>query len=127
MCYGSFIYGGLGAAIPGAMLGAAKERSVALFPGDGSAVWAAAHVDDFGALLADAVERAPVGGSRLFAAAHLVTIREAAQAVGEALGLPTQSASSRKLPRRTASSRRRSRSTMLLRRTSACTGLAAQG
>lgn len=90
--YGSFVYGGEGAMIPKAMIGAAMQADAALYFDEGQQVWSTVHVDDFGALLVDAVENGPAGGRPLFAAGRPVQLAEAAQLVADALGVPARPA-----------------------------------
>ncbi|GFE67041.1 hypothetical protein [Litoreibacter roseus] len=89
--YGAFVYGGQGAALPGLMKASASKMGVACYPKNGSGLWSTVHVDDFGALLVDGVEKAPIGHHKVFAADTAVTIKQAAEATGQALSLPVRS------------------------------------
>lgn len=82
------VYGGTGGAIPRALAGVARALGAAAYPGDGAQVWSTVHVEDWARLIADAAERAPAGGARHVAAHGEITLRDAAAAVGAALGQP---------------------------------------
>ncbi|MDW4497886.1 NAD-dependent epimerase/dehydratase family protein [Sulfitobacter sp. D35] len=88
--YGSFIYGGEGAAIPAAIIHAAMEREAALFFGRGDQVWSSAHVSDFGALLVDAVEHEMRENVCLFAAGRAIQMKPVADILGQVLGVPSR-------------------------------------
>lgn len=91
LAYGSFVYGGKGAALPELLINVARRTGIAAYPGNGQALWSSVHVDDFGALLVDAIENARAGHHSVFAADATISIKEAALAVGHALALPSQS------------------------------------
>jgi nucleoside-diphosphate-sugar epimerase len=82
------VYGGTGGAIPKALALLARALGAAAYPGDGAQIWSTVHVEDWARLIADAAERAPAGGARHAAAHGETTLRDAAAAIGAALGLP---------------------------------------
>jgi nucleoside-diphosphate-sugar epimerase len=70
---------------------AARERGVSGYIGDGSAQWSAVHRTDAARLIRLGLEQAPAG-TRLHAVAEqAVATRAIAEALGQALGLPTTS------------------------------------
>lgn len=93
MVYGAFVYGrGRRAALPNLLVDAAKAAGAALYVGNGDQIWATVHIDDFGALLVDAVESASAEGGPLFAADAPIRMRDMADRIGSAFGLPTRQA-----------------------------------
>lgn len=90
--YGSFLYGGTGGMLPGLMAETARKTGRVILPGTGAQVWSAAHIADFGSLMARAVLDAP-GGHPLFAAADHIIMADVGQALGQALQLPVDSVS----------------------------------
>ncbi len=85
--YGSFLYGGAGGTLPTIMARTARAAGKVVIPGTGGQVWSAAHVEDFGALMARAVVDAS-GGQPLFAAADHISMNDIGAELGTALGLP---------------------------------------
>lgn len=73
------------------LAGAARERGVSGYIGDGTAQWSTVHRCDAARLIRLGLERAP-GGTRLHAIAETaVPTRKIAEALGESLGLPVAS------------------------------------
>jgi nucleoside-diphosphate-sugar epimerase len=73
------------------LVAAAKERGVSGYVGDGSTTWSAVHRTDAARLVRLGLEAAPAG-SRLHAVAEeAVSTRDIAEAIGRALGLPSES------------------------------------
>jgi nucleoside-diphosphate-sugar epimerase len=69
----------------------AKEKGVSAYVGDGSARWAAAHVDDVAKVYRLALEKG-VAGARYHAVGESgVSMRDIAEAVGKRLNLPVAS------------------------------------
>ncbi|HEX3366416.1 SDR family oxidoreductase [Phenylobacterium sp.] len=69
----------------------AKEKGVSAYIGDGSARWAAAHVDDVAKVYRLALEKG-VAGARYHAVGESgVSMRDVAEAVGKRLNLPVAS------------------------------------
>lgn len=91
LAYGAFVYGGAGAALPGLMRAVADNAGAACYPQDGSAIWSTVHIDDFGALLVDGIEKAKSGHHRVFAADAPMSMRAIAESIGRALSVPTRS------------------------------------
>ncbi len=92
LVYGSLVYGGdRRAVIPSVLISTAIENSCVYYVGDGLQLWSSVHVDDFGALLVDAVENGPSGGTALFAAGAAVTMKSVAKMVAEELNLDVRS------------------------------------
>ncbi|UWR21247.1 NAD-dependent epimerase/dehydratase family protein [Sulfitobacter sp. S190] len=89
--YGSFVFGGRGAAIPSTLIAAAIETGSALYFGKGQQIWSTVHVDDLGKLLVDAVENRTVPNTELFAAAQPIEIKAVAETIGEVLGCSARS------------------------------------
>lgn len=87
--YGSLIYGRGGGAIPTTLVKAAEQLGHVAVPGDGTAVWSIAHVDDVGRLLVDAVANRSTGA--LFPVAQRHTISELLNALAARLGMPVAS------------------------------------
>src|SRR3954453_1136446 len=73
------------------LAGVAREKGVAAYVGDGANRWPAVHVRDAGRLLALAVDQAPAGTILHAAAEEGVPARAIAEAIGRALGVPTES------------------------------------
>lgn len=90
--YAAMAYGCRGAAIPNAMTAAGHKLGFVPYPGDGEQIWSTVHLADWAALIADALERSPLGGCRYVAAGQAVSIRSAAEAAASALQLPARSA-----------------------------------
>ncbi|MEM7665831.1 MAG: NAD-dependent epimerase/dehydratase family protein [Pseudomonadota bacterium] len=88
--YGSFIYGGEGAAIPSVMIRTAMKTGSALFFDQGEQVWSTAHVSDFSTLLVDAVESEAPENICLFAAGRAVQLKPVADIIGQVLGVPSR-------------------------------------
>ncbi|MEM9012477.1 MAG: NAD-dependent epimerase/dehydratase family protein [Pseudomonadota bacterium] len=88
--YGSFIFGGTGAAIPATMINIAMDQGTSFFFGDGDQVWSSAHVHDFGALLIDAVESSYPGNLALFASGRAVQIKQVAESIAQVLGISSR-------------------------------------
>ncbi len=91
--YGAFVYGrGRGAALPTLLIGAAKSAGAALYVGNGDQIWSTVNIDDFGALLVDAIESKSTIGGKWFAAETAITMKGIAERIGQALGLPARPA-----------------------------------
>lgn len=88
--YGSFVFGGMGAAVPSAMIRVAMEHEAALFFGHGDQIWSSVHVTDVGALLVDAVEHDAPQNFCLFAAGRAVQMKPVADILGQVLGVPSR-------------------------------------
>ncbi|WP_263091350.1 SDR family oxidoreductase [Curtobacterium sp. RIT-PI-V] len=74
-----------------AIVGAARQRGVSGYVGDGTNSWSAVHVTDAARLVRLGLEQAPAG-TRLHAVAETaITTRAIAEAIGEVLGLPVTS------------------------------------
>ncbi len=91
--FGSLVYGGPGAVIPQAMMGAARANGAVLYVGDGSQIWSTVHVDDFGGLLVAAITQSDAPSGRIFAADGSISMSEFADEIGTALDLPARAAS----------------------------------
>ncbi len=90
--FGSLVYGGPGAVIPQAMLGAARANGAALYVGDGNQIWSTVHVDDFGRLLVAAITQSDTESGPIFAADQSISMAEFAGEIGNALDLPARAA-----------------------------------
>ena len=76
----------------------AKEKGVSAYIGDGSARWAAAHVDDVAKVYRLALEKG-VAGARYHAVGESgVSMRDVAEAVGKRLNLPVASITPEEAP-----------------------------
>ncbi|WP_248703822.1 SDR family oxidoreductase [Curtobacterium sp. MWU13-2055] len=74
-----------------AIVGAARQRGVSGYVGDGTNSWSAVHVTDAARLVRLGLEQAPAG-TRLHAVAETaIPTRTIAEAIGEVLGLPVTS------------------------------------
>ncbi|MEJ8284468.1 SDR family oxidoreductase [Curtobacterium citreum] len=74
-----------------AIVGAARQRGVSGYVGDGTNSWSAVHVTDAARLVRLGLEQAPAG-TRLHAVAETaIPTRAIAEAIGEVLGLPVTS------------------------------------
>ncbi|ROS58796.1 nucleoside-diphosphate-sugar epimerase [Curtobacterium sp. PhB172] len=74
-----------------AIVGAAQQRGVSGYVGDGTNSWSAVHVTDAARLVRLGLEEAPAG-TRLHAVAETaIPTRAIAEAIGEVLGLPVTS------------------------------------
>jgi nucleoside-diphosphate-sugar epimerase len=74
-----------------ALIGIAREKGFAGYPGDGTNYWSAGHTLDAARLYRLALERAPAG-SRLHADGEEgVEVKQIATTIGEMLGVPTKS------------------------------------
>ncbi len=90
--FGSLVYGGPGAVIPQAMVGAARASGAVLYVGDGSQIWSTVHVGDFGRLLVAAIATADAASGPIFAADRSISMADFAQEIGAALNLPVRAA-----------------------------------
>jgi nucleoside-diphosphate-sugar epimerase len=68
---------------------AARQQGVSGYIGDGSHAWSAVHRTDTARLIRLGLERAPAGARLHAVAEEAVPTRVIAEALGEALGLPT--------------------------------------
>lgn len=73
------------------IVAAARRNGVAGYVGDGSSRWSAVHRRDAGALVTKALASAPAGTAVHAVAEEGIATREIAEAIGAALGIPTQS------------------------------------
>lgn len=69
----------------------AREKGVSGYPGDGANRWAAVHRSDAGRLVALGLAKAPAGARLHAVAEEGVPIRDIAEAIGRAFGLPVTS------------------------------------
>ncbi|NBN77497.1 NAD-dependent epimerase/dehydratase family protein [Microvirga tunisiensis] len=88
--HASFVYGGVGAALPAALTDAARLAGASLYPGDGAARWSTVHVEDWADLIVAAVAKVPAGGRAYVAGGPDRSMAEIATLLGAALGLPTK-------------------------------------
>lgn len=95
VAYGSFVFGGRGAMIPNTLVGAAKKAGYAAHIGDGGTVWSAVHVEDWADLMARVLLDGTTSGRKVFPAAQVISMAEAAAAVatGATPPMPTRSVS----------------------------------
>lgn len=95
IAYGSLVFGGLGAMVPNTLVRAARKAGFAAHIGNGSSVWSAVHVEDWAELMARVLLDGDTAGGKIFPAAQLITMAEAAAAVASGFQppLPVQSVS----------------------------------
>jgi nucleoside-diphosphate-sugar epimerase len=76
--------------LPG-LIGTAKEKGVAGYPGDGANLWCAVHIRDVASVFRLALEKGPAGKYWHAIAEGEIPFREIAEAIGSQLDLPTVS------------------------------------
>ncbi|TCU48235.1 nucleoside-diphosphate-sugar epimerase [Curtobacterium sp. PhB25] len=74
-----------------AIVGAARQRGVSGYVGDGTNSWSAVHVTDAARLVRLGLEQAPAGTRMHAVAETAIPTRAIAEAIGEVLGLPVTS------------------------------------
>ncbi len=81
--YGSYVYGGAGAAIPSIMKAAAQSHGYSAYVGEGHNAWASVHIQDWASLFVLALEQ-PQALGPYFAAAEVHSLKEIATMVNQA-------------------------------------------
>jgi nucleoside-diphosphate-sugar epimerase len=80
------------------LIGLAREKGYAAYPGDGRNVWPAVHRLDAARLFRLALESAPAGSSLHAAAEQGVEVRRIAEAIGAGLNVPVKSVAGDEIP-----------------------------
>jgi nucleoside-diphosphate-sugar epimerase len=70
------------------LIGLAKEKGVAGYPGDGENRWSAVHVRDVASLFRLALEKSPAGRNWHAVGDEAIRFRDIAEAIGKHLNLP---------------------------------------
>ncbi|WKN45444.1 NAD-dependent epimerase/dehydratase family protein [Tunicatimonas pelagia] len=83
MIYGSYVYGGSGAAIPSIMKAAAQSSGYSAYVGEGANGWASVHIRDWADLFVLALENPQAQGA-YFAATEVNSLKEIATIIDEA-------------------------------------------
>jgi nucleoside-diphosphate-sugar epimerase len=72
------------------LMQSARQNGCVRFIGTGENRWTLVHVDDLADLYVRALEKAPAGTSLIAASDLIVRVREVAEALSQALGIPGQ-------------------------------------
>ncbi|MEM6264384.1 MAG: NAD-dependent epimerase/dehydratase family protein [Bacteroidota bacterium] len=89
--YGSFVYGGAGAAIPAILEATSQQEGYVSYVGEGTTKWAVVHIQDWAELITKALVSSP--SPKYFASAELLSAFQIATILGKKLGLETRSIS----------------------------------
>lgn len=81
---------GRGGGVIGMLMQSARQNGCVRFIGTGENRWTLVHVDDLADLYVRAMEKAPAGTSLIAASDLIVRVREVAEALSQALGIPGQ-------------------------------------
>lgn len=88
----ALVHGGTGAAVPRAMMTAARALGAVPVPPPGPQIWSTVHVADWARLIVRALERGAVGSRRYVAAAGETRIDAFAETLAGLMGLDTRPA-----------------------------------